>query len=52
MTNDGRVIKSVEIKEKGQGSMNVFADDLTNGIYSYMLVIDGKTIDTKKMIKN
>lgn len=52
MTNDGRVIKSVDIREKGQGSLSVFADDLTNGIYSYTLVIDGKTIDTKKMIKN
>lgn len=52
MTNDGRLIKAVDIKEKGQGSLNVFADDLTNGIYSYMLVIDGKTVDTKKMVKN
>ncbi|MBL7900745.1 MAG: tail fiber domain-containing protein [Bacteroidia bacterium] len=50
-TNDGKIIKVVEIAEHGAGSLNVFANDLTNGIYTYALVIDGKTIDTKKMIK-
>ncbi len=50
-TNDGKLIKVVEITEKGAGSLNVFANDLTHGLYSYTLVIDGKTIDTKKMIR-
>ncbi len=38
--------------QKGKGSLNVFANDLTNGVYTYTLVVDGKVIDTKKMIKN
>jgi hypothetical protein len=50
-TSDGKVIKVVEITEKGAGSLSVFANDLTHGLYSYTLVVDGKTIDTKKMIK-
>ncbi|MCC6371504.1 MAG: tail fiber domain-containing protein [Bacteroidia bacterium] len=50
-TNDGKVIKSIDITEKGAGSVNIFANDLTHGMYSYSLIIDGKTIDTKKMIK-
>ncbi len=50
--NVGKVIKVVELKEKGEGSLNVFASDLTNGIYSYSLVIDGKVVDSKQMIKN
>ncbi len=47
----GRQIKTVDITTKGTGQLNVFANDLTNGIYSYTLVVDGKVIDTKKMVK-
>lgn len=50
-TTDGKVIKSVEIREKGAGTLNVFSDDLSNGLYSYSLIVDGKVIDTKKMVK-
>lgn len=47
----GQLIKVVDIKTKGKGQLNVFANDLTNGIYSYSLIIDGKIHDTKKMAK-
>ncbi len=50
-TADGLVIKSVNITEKGAGTLNVFANDLSHGVYTYTLVIDGKSIDSKKMIK-
>jgi hypothetical protein len=50
-TENGTVIKTVDIKEKGTGTLNVFANDLSHGIYSYSLIIDGKTVGTKKMIK-
>jgi len=50
-TNEGKIIRVIDITEKGSGNLNVFANDLTNGIYTYTLVIDGKTIDSKKMIK-
>ena len=50
-TNEGKVIKSVEITTSGKGNLNVFANDLSSGIYNYTLVIDGKSIETKKMIK-
>ena len=50
-TSDGKIIRTIDIIENGPGSLNVFANDLTNGFYTYTLVIDGKTIDTKKMIK-
>jgi hypothetical protein len=51
-TTDGKIIKSVDITVKGPGSLNVFANDLTNGFYSYTLIVDGKVIDTKKMVKD
>ncbi len=47
-----KLIKSVEITEKGEGQVTVFASDLSNGLYTYTLVVDGKIMDTKKMVKN
>lgn len=51
LTNDGKLIKTVEITTKGQNSLTVFASDLSFGSYSYSLIVDGKVIDTKRMIK-
>lgn len=48
----GMVIKEVSIKEKGSGQLNVYAQDLSSGIYTYTLVLDGISTDSKKMIKN
>jgi hypothetical protein len=47
----GKLIQSVELTQKGKGSLNVFANDLTNGIYTYTLLVDGKIVETKKMVK-
>ncbi|MCW3071544.1 MAG: hypothetical protein JWO44_1434 [Bacteroidetes bacterium] len=47
----GKLIQTVELKEKGKGQLNVFASDLSNGVYSYTLVADGNIIETKRMIK-
>ncbi|MFA5783055.1 MAG: T9SS type A sorting domain-containing protein, partial [Bacteroidales bacterium] len=49
--NSGKIIKTVDINEKGKGMLKVYAQDLSSGIYSYTLVADGKTIDSKKMVK-
>lgn len=46
-----KVIKVIDLTEKGKGYLNVFANDLTNGIYTYSLVVDGAIIETKRMIK-
>jgi len=48
---NGKLIQTSDIKTKGACQLNVFADDLTSGLYSYVLVVDGKIIDTKKMVK-
>jgi trimeric autotransporter adhesin len=50
-TNGGVVIKTVDITAEGPGSLTVFANDLSNGMYTYSLVVDGKIMDSKKMIK-
>ncbi|MBK6983937.1 MAG: tail fiber domain-containing protein [Bacteroidetes bacterium] len=50
-TVDGKIIKAIDINVKGSGTLNVFANDLTSGLYSYSLIVDNKLIDTKKMVK-
>lgn len=50
-TVEGRILKTIDIAKKGAGEITVYANDLSNGIYNYTLVVDGKTIDSKKMIK-
>jgi hypothetical protein len=50
-TIEGRILKTIDITKKGAGEITVYANDLSNGIYTYTLVVDGKTVDTKKMIK-
>lgn len=47
----GNVINSVDITERGAGSLLVYGQDLTNGVYTYSLLADNKLIETKRMIK-
>ncbi|MGQ0827817.1 MAG: tail fiber domain-containing protein [Bacteroidota bacterium] len=47
----GKLIQSVDLSQKGQGQLNVFANDLSNGVYTYTLVVDGNIIESKKMLK-
>ncbi len=51
-TIEGKIIRTVDIEKKGKGQLNVFANDLSNGLYVYSLIVDGKLIDTKKMVKS
>lgn len=50
--SQGKLIQSTELTQKGSGQLNVFASDLSNGIYTYTLVVDGRIVDSKKMIRN
>ncbi len=47
----GKLIKAVDLTGRGNGQINVFANDLSTGIYSYALVVDGQIADTKRMVK-
>lgn len=50
-TANGEIINSVDIVERGNGELRVFAQDLSTGIYTYTLVADGNIVATKKMMK-
>ena len=47
----GKLIQSAELTQKGKGQLNVFANDLSSGIYTYTLIVDGRIVETKKMVK-
>jgi hypothetical protein len=48
--NNGSVIKSILIETRGVGQLEVYSSNLSAGTYSYSLVADGISIDTKKMV--
>lgn len=47
---NGVLIKSIEITEKGQGETVLQPFALSTGTYFYSLVLDGKVLETKRMI--
>jgi hypothetical protein len=47
--NSGKMIKQLALTA-GKGVVNMDASDLSNGTYNYALVVDGKTIESKKMV--
>ena len=46
----GQLIKSVSL-QNGAGQVNVSADELPSGTYTYSLEVDGALISNKKMVK-
>ncbi len=48
----GRIIKQVDISERGEGKLTVYGENLKNGIYTYSLIADGELIATKRMVKS
>ena len=47
----GKVLNKFEISHRGHGSLTVYGEDLSSGIYSYTLIIDGENHQTKRMVK-
>jgi len=50
--NVGQIVNRVAVKKKGEGEISVNASNYASGMYYYTLYLDGKKIDTKKMIVN
>jgi len=47
----GRLICTHNITDRGSGLLTVSASDLSSGVYSYTLVVNGKIAATKQLIK-
>jgi hypothetical protein len=46
----GTQIKNLEIKQTGQGIEIIHGSELRPGMYLYTLIVDGREVDTKRMI--
>ncbi|MCB0549491.1 MAG: T9SS type A sorting domain-containing protein [Phaeodactylibacter sp.] len=46
---DGKILKKVDL-QPGEGILEVYASNLSSGIYTYSISVDGKIIDTKRMM--
>ena len=49
--NDGKVLQVLPVNDRGNISVDVDAATLAAGVYSYTLFVDGKPVDTKRMVK-
>lgn len=47
---NGKTIKQISLNKTGAGLININAQLLNAGIYNYTLIVDGKAIETKKMV--
>jgi hypothetical protein len=48
--NSGKTIKQVQLNIAGNGTVNIDASTLSYGTYHYTLVVDGRVIESKRMI--
>jgi hypothetical protein len=47
----GKVLQKFDISHRGAGSLTVYGEDLTSGVYTYSLIIDDENHQTKRMVK-
>ena len=48
----GKKITQINVIERGATSIDVTSEGLTQGMYLYSLIADGKVMSTKRMILN
>ena len=46
----GKKVKQINLNNSGKGTVNINTTGLAAGTYSYTLFVDGKMIETKKMV--
>ena len=49
--SQGQMMQETELKDRGHVSLTVQADGLSAGIYTYSLTVDGKVVETRRMVK-
>ncbi len=47
---NGKLLKTIPLTEKGESSIEIVGGDLYPGLFNYALIVDGKLIDTKRMV--
>lgn len=46
----GQLLKTLDIDHTGEGTLEVNAQDLPSGTYSYQLIVDNKSVKSSKMV--
>ena len=49
-TTSGKMINTIPITRFGEGHIDVNKDNLASAVYFYTLYVDGKRVDTKRMV--
>ena len=53
ITDDkGKTIKEVNLSGSGKASITINASTIASGVYNYSMYIDGKQVQSKKMVLN
>ncbi len=47
---EGKQLKDLQVKGRGKVSTTILGNELSAGMYIYALIVDGKVVDTKRMI--
>lgn len=47
---EGKQLKRTEIRERGNTKIKISGNEFSAGMYLYALIVDGKVVDTKRMI--
>ncbi|HRI19698.1 MAG TPA: tail fiber domain-containing protein [Panacibacter sp.] len=48
--NNGKTVKQMQLSKSGAGTVNIDASTLSAGTYTYSLIVDNKTVETKRMV--
>lgn len=46
----GRILKNIDLEQRGTGRLLLNTDQWSSGVYYYSLLVDGKVVDTRKMV--
>lgn len=49
-TLEGKQLKTIPVSERGKTTVNISGNELSAGMYLYTLMVDGKVVDTKRLI--
>jgi len=48
--HEGKELKTIPVNARGTTAMKIARNDLSDGMYLYALIVDGKVIDTKRLV--
>ena len=47
---EGKQMKNIHVTNRGDVTVKISASELAAGMYLYSLIVDGKVMDTKRMV--